>query len=231
MSVPDHIAIIMDGNRRWARAKNKPDIMGHRAGVKSVDSITEACAEKGVKVLTLYGFSTENWNRGEEAVGNLFGLLEESLKQYIKKINSNNVRLNVIGEIDELPESLRKNLLWGMDVTSENTGLVLNLALNYGGRSEIVEAVKEICHEVLDGSRDIDSIDEDLISGYLYTKDIPDPDLMIRTSGEMRISNFLLWQLAYAEFYVTETYWPDFGYEELEKALEEYARRTRRFGG
>ncbi|MBD3380267.1 MAG: isoprenyl transferase [Candidatus Omnitrophica bacterium] len=227
--VPVHIAIIMDGNRRWARERKLPSIMGHQAGVRSVDLVSEACARKGVKFLTLYGFSTENWKRSSLAVNALFSLIGNSLKKYLGKIRSNNIRLKVIGDAGDLPSALRKNLIAAEKETSSNNGMTLNLALNYGGRKEILEAVKRVSADLSDEG--IRTLDELKFSSYLETAGMPDPDLLIRTSGEVRISNFLIWQAAYSELYFTETLWPDFGTEELEKAIEEYTRRSRRYGG
>ena len=231
MSLPKHIAIIMDGNRRWAKKRNLPDIMGHAAGVKSVDIITEECASKGIEALTLYGFSSENWTRPGKAVEALFKLIKKSLEDYFDKINKNNVKLNLIGRIDDIPEFARGTLVDGVKKTSSNTGLILTLALNYGSRQEIIDAAKGLCSEVVREKRDVSSIREEDLEEFLYTKGLPELDLVIRTSGEERLSNFLLWQAAYAELYFTPVLWPDFGKEEFEEALSEYADRQRRFGG
>ncbi len=230
MEGPKHIAIIMDGNGRWAKKRNLPKIMGHRAGVEMVDVITEECARAGVKALTLYTFSSENWKRPKEEVDLLMALLKKSLEQNIAKIQKNNIKFNVIGRMNELSESLQSSISEAREMTSSNSGMVLTLALNYGGRQEIVDAVKAICSKAKDDVENM-SFGEKDFEKYLYTEGLPDLDLVIRTSGEMRISNFLLWQIAYAELYVTDTLWPDFNGEELKKALDEYEKRQRRFGG
>lgn len=229
--VPRHIAIIMDGNGRWASRKGLPKIMGHRAGVKSAQEVMEAAGELGVKVLTLYTFSTENWKRPKEEVGALFGLLQEYIDREGDKIRKNNIRFRVIGRMGELPEAVKERLERLIGETKANTGLTVNLALNYGGRPEIVDAVRSLAADVKSGKLKIGDIDEEIFSGYLYTKDLPDPDLLIRTSGEYRISNFLLWQISYSEIYVTDKLWPDFGKDDLKKAIDEYRIRDRRFGG
>ncbi len=229
--LPQHIAIIMDGNGRWAKKRNLPKIMGHRSGVKTVSVITEACARLGIKALTLYTFSTENWKRSKEEVNALMGLLKQALKENRKKIKENNIRFNAIGRIDELPGALKNAIKDLAEETSANSGMILTLALNYGGRQEILDAVKAACAKREKSGRNISSWKEEDFEKFLYSSGLPDPDLIIRTSGEMRLSNFLLWQSAYSEFYATETLWPDFGAAELEKALKEYAERERRFGG
>jgi undecaprenyl diphosphate synthase len=231
MKVPGHIAVIMDGNRRWAEKRNVHHIQGHSAGVTALDVVTEECARRGVKALTVYGFSVENWNRPRSAVESLFSLFHKSIERYITKVKKNNIRLNTIGRSSALPEDLRASLAKASRETESNTGMVLTLALNYGGRQEIVDAVRGIAEDVLGNGRDISSINENDIEKKLYTSGLPELDLLIRTSGEIRISNFLLWQAAYAEFYFTEVLWPDFGAEELQEALEEYGRRQRRYGG
>lgn len=230
-NIPQHVAIIMDGNGRWAKKRGLPKIAGHKAGARSVDEITTAAAECGIKVLTLYTFSTENWKRPKEEVGALFGLLEEYLGKKERELNKNNIRLSVIGKIEELPQSTQSKLKETIESTGHNTGLCLNLALNYGSRSEIIDAVRRISREVKSGRIDPDAIDEKLLSDNLYTKGMPDPDLLIRTSGECRISNFLLWQISYAELYITKKLWPDFGNGDFKKAIKEYQNRERRFGG
>ncbi|NQT32875.1 MAG: isoprenyl transferase [Candidatus Omnitrophica bacterium] len=228
--LPRHIAIIMDGNGRWAREKNLPKIMGHRRGVEIVDRTVESCAKLGIGYLTLYTFSTENWKRSGEEVSALMKLLEQAVKDRAQKLKENNIRFNVIGQLEKLPKQLVSGLESLIEDTSGNSGMVLSLALSYSGRQEIVDAVKKICTDYEGKGRDVSSLDEENFGKYLYTSGLPDPDLMIRTSGEMRISNFLLWQLAYSEFYVTDTLWPDFDESELNKALEAYSRRDRRFG-
>jgi undecaprenyl diphosphate synthase len=229
-SVPRHVAIIMDGNGRWAQQRKLPRIEGHRAGAESVRQIVRACGELGIDYLTLYAFSIENWNRPKAEVNALMHLLEFYLKQEIPELNKNNVRLASIGRIHELPQSGQKQLQKSIEVLNKNTGLTLVLALSYGGRAEIVDAVREITREVKAGRLDVADIDEKVIGQHLYTRGIPDPDLLIRTSGEMRVSNFLLWQISYAEIHVTETLWPDFRKPQLLEALEDYGKRHRRFG-
>jgi len=231
MSTPRHIGIIMDGNGRWAKKKGLPKIMGHRAGVKAVERITEACAAKGVGALTLYSFSTENWKRPEKEVNALMSLLYEGLKGNCKRLASNNIKFNVIGRIKELPSDLQEEIVRVRDLTSGNTGLTLTLALNYGGRQEIIDAVRAFCRKADGSHADADLLDEAGFEKLLYTHDLPELDLVIRTSGEMRLSNFLLWQAAYAELYVTDVFWPDFDAKDLEKALEDFSIRDRRYGG
>ena len=229
-NIPRHVAIIMDGNGRWARERGLPRIEGHRRGAESVRQIVRACGELGIEFLTLYAFSIENWNRPKAEVSALMRLLEFYLKQEIPELNKNNVRLAAIGRIHELPPTAQRQLEQSIDTLRKNTGLTLVLALSYGGRAEIVDAVRAVAREVKAGQLDVADVDEKLISRHLYTRGIPDPDLLIRTSGEMRVSNFLLWQISYAEIYVTDTLWPDFRKDELMKALEDYSKRHRRFG-
>lgn len=229
--IPQHVAIIMDGNGRWARRMALPKIMGHRAGVKAGEEAMEAASELGVKVLTLYTFSTENWKRPKEEVDALFGLLEDYLDKNADKLMKNNMRFSAIGRLYQLPESVRQRLDKTMRMTSGNTGLSVNLALNYGGRSEIVDAASALARDARSGKVDPGVIDEKLFAGYLYTREIPDPDLLIRTSGEFRVSNFLLWQIAYTEIYITDKLWPDFRKDDLRKAVSEYRNRQRRYGG
>ena len=228
--VPQHIAIIMDGNGRWAKQKGLSRIFGHQAGVTAVRRITEACAEFGVKYLTLYAFSTENWNRPKEEVDALMTLLVDSIEKETPDLMKNNVRLLAIGDLGRLPEKAEQKFRNCMSQTDGNTGVNLVLALSYSSRWEITDAVKQIAKQVKEGSINIDKIDEDTISKHLTTNHIPDPDLLIRTSGELRISNFLMWQLAYSELYFTDVYWPDFDKEELRKAIVDYQHRERRFG-
>ena len=223
--LPKHVAIIMDGNGRWAKAKGLPRVAGHKAGVDSVRAATRACGELGIEVLTLYSFSTENWLRPEDEVSELMRLLAWALKGETSELDKNNVRLMASGRIGGLPGAVQDQLAASIKKLSKNTGLILNLALNYGSRAEIVDAVNSLIKE---GAREVT---EAMVSGRMYTAGLPDPDLVIRTSGEMRISNFLLWQAAYAEFYVTPTYWPDFRKPDLVAALKEYQARHRRFGG
>ena len=220
----------MDGNGRWANAKGLPRIAGHREGVSTVRKITEICSELDVQVLTLYTFSSENWNRPITEVSALMKLLVSSLRREVKELMKNNIRFTAIGDIDELDENVQNELLDAIQKTKNNTGLNLNLALSYGSRKEILSAVKLLSEKIVSGEIDSDQINESLFSQMLYTKDIPDPDLLIRTGGEFRISNFLLWQIAYTEIHVTQTYWPAFGKKELTEAIFDYQNRERRFG-
>jgi len=229
--VPQHVAIIMDGNGRWAKSRGLPRIVGHREGIASIEKVMSSAGSLGVKILTLYTFSTENWKRPKAEVDALFTLMEEYIDKKADKLKRDNVRLSVIGRIGGLPERIQEKLSRLIAETSGNSGLVLNLALNYGGRTEIVDACRAVLRDVASGAVRPDEINEERFSEYLYTKGLPDPDLMIRTSGEMRISNFLLWQLSYAEFYITQTLWPDFDGAEFEKAVKEYQDRIRRYGG
>ncbi len=230
-NIPQHVAIIMDGNGRWARSRHLPKIAGHRAGAKSVQQVIEAAKEAGVKALTLYTFSTENWKRPKNEVAALFRLLEQYLDKEEDKLKKNNIKFSVIGDIDALPEPVRFKIRKVMESTSDKTGLILNLALNYGSRLEILRAVKKIAQDSVAGRVAPEKIDEKLFSGYLYTNGLPDPDLLIRTSGEARVSNFLLWQIAYSELYIAKKFWPDFRKSDFKKAIKEYQRRERRFGG
>jgi undecaprenyl diphosphate synthase len=230
-NLPTHVAIIMDGNGRWAKQRGLPRIEGHRKGVESVRAIVRAGGELGIKFLTLYAFSVENWNRPKDEVDMLMKYLQRFLKNEIGELNRNNVRLEAIGQIWRLPEAVQQQLEKTKAALAKNNGLTLVLALSYGGRTEIIEATRDIAAKVKVGQLDPAEINERVIAEHLYTRHWPDPDLMIRTSGEMRISNFLLWQLSYAEFVITPTLWPDFRKPELVAALEEYARRHRRFGG
>lgn len=228
--VPVHVAIIMDGNGRWAKEKGKARVYGHKSGVNSVRQVTEAAAEIGIKYLTLYAFSTENWNRPRIEVEALMFLLVDTIRNEISSLNKNNIRLMTIGDTSALPASTRVELEKGIEATSNNTGLNLILALNYSGRDEITAAVKHIAKDVVAGIIHADDIHADLIHYYLYTKVIPDPELIIRTSGENRISNFLLWQCAYSEFYFTSVLWPDFTKEDFFRAILNFQQRERRFG-
>lgn len=229
-SIPNHIAIIMDGNGRWAKDKGNIRLFGHKEGVESVRDITESCAQLGVNHLTLYAFSTENWNRPSDEVNGLMKLLVNSLKKEADRLHKNNIKLTSIGQINRLPESCQNQLQEVIDLTKDNDRLELCLALSYSGRWDITEAVKKVAQDVADGKVSPDDISDELIGTYLSTADIPDPDLIIRTSGEFRISNFLLWQLAYSELYVTKTYWPDFRRNELYQAIFSYQKRDRRYG-
>ncbi|MBI2996607.1 MAG: isoprenyl transferase [Candidatus Melainabacteria bacterium] len=229
--IPKHIAIIMDGNRRWAKSKNLPTMFGHREGVQALKKITRYANDYlGVKYLTVYAFSTENWNRKKDEVDFLMFLVQDALQKEIDELCRRNVRIKFIGFYNELPLPLPEVLNDAMEKTKNNTGINLNVALNYGSRAEIAYAVKEITKKVLANEIKIGNITPELISSKLLTKDIPDPELLIRTGGEQRISNYLLWQCAYTEFYSTETLWPDFNQNELDKAIEEFSRRQRRFG-
>jgi undecaprenyl diphosphate synthase len=229
--LPRHIAIIMDGNGRWARQRHLPRVEGHRAGADSAKAIIRAAGDLGVGFLTLYAFSTENWSRPKTEVNTLMRYLVHYLKRETPDLHRNNVRLEAIGQIDRLPTHVQAQLQKSRDTLAGNTGLTLILALSYSGRTELVEAVRAIARKVKAGTLEPDAIEEATISGHLYTHQWPDPDLLIRTSGEMRVSNFLLWQISYTEFVVTQTLWPDFRRPQLEEAIEEYASRHRRFGG
>lgn len=229
-NLPKHIAIIMDGNGRWAKTHGKPRVFGHKNGVVSVREVTEASAELGIEYLTLYAFSTENWARPQFEVNALMTLLVETVKSEVKTLMKNNIRLLSIGDLGKLPEKTRNALLRAIDETKNNTRMSLVLALNYSSRWEIVEAVKKISQEVKAGTIDANQIDTSLFSTFLTTRDIPDPELMIRTSGERRISNYLLWQAAYAELYFTDVLWPDFRKEDFYQAIFDYQHRERRFG-
>lgn len=230
--LPAHIAIIMDGNGRWARRRRLPRVAGHQAGVGPVRSTVETCARLGVKVLTLYAFSLENWKRPRAEVETLWRLLRYYLRQELPELQKNDIRLQAIGRPEALPPQVRRELEAAVEATAANRGLLVNLAINYGGRAEIVDAINSILEVArVDGRLASLKLDEELISSNLYTSSCPDPDLLIRTSGEMRISNFLLWQIAYAELYVTETLWPDFTRRDLLQAILEYQKRERRYGG
>jgi undecaprenyl diphosphate synthase len=230
--VPGHIAIIMDGNGRWANRRSLPRIAGHRAGVNAVRETVESCARLGVGALTLYAFSIENWKRPRGEVDMLWRLLRIYLRKELSELQRNNIRLQAIGRLESLPLNVQDELQAVINETARNTGMQLNLAINYSGRAEIVDAVNSILDAArIAGNQFPVTVDEEMISSHLYTSRLPDPDLLIRTSGEMRISNFLLWQIAYAELYVTETLWPDFNRSELIKAVLEYQKRERRFGG
>jgi undecaprenyl diphosphate synthase len=229
-SIPEHVAIIMDGNGRWAQQRGWPRIRGHREGAESVRAILKAAKKAGIKYLTLYAFSVENWVRPPAEIRGLMGLLKEFLREQEFELHENRIRLRAIGRISDLPGTVRKELERVMVATAKYNERTLILALSYGGRAEIVDAVRKIAVKVKAGELDPNKVDEKFVAQHLYAPDIPDPDLMIRTSGEMRISNFLLWQLSYSELYITDVLWPDFREEEFMKALEEYARRNRRFG-
>lgn len=229
-AVPKHIAVIMDGNGRWAKRNGKARVFGHKNGVKSVRSVSEGAAEAGVKFLTLYAFSTENWNRPKAEVMALMQLLVKTIASETKTLNKNNIRLAAIGDLNSLPKECNKELLKAIENTSSNDGMTLVLALSYSSRWEILNAVNSLLIDVKSGVISEDSISESIFNNYLCTKDIPDPELIIRTSGEHRISNFLLWQAAYSEFYFTDILWPDFRKENLWQAITDYQKRERRFG-
>jgi undecaprenyl diphosphate synthase len=230
--LPRHIAIIMDGNGRWANRRRMPRVAGHRAGVEPVRTSVETCAQLGVSYLTLYAFSVENWKRPKAEVDTLWSLLSYYLHKEVPRLNENNIRLQAIGRLGDLSTQVRKDLDRAMERTAGNTGMVLNLAINYGGRSEIADAVQRLLEEARrEGRLDSLAVNETAIERHLYTAGQPEPDLLIRTSGEMRISNFLIWQAAYAELYITETYWPDFNRLALLEAVAAYQKRDRRFGG
>ena len=228
--LPRHIAIIMDGNGRWAKRRNQPRVFGHRQGAKSVRKVVEATARLGINNLTLYAFSTENWNRPKHEIKTLMKLLVDALKNELGLMMKNNIRLNAIGHTDMMPTNVQQELQEVLDETKENTGLVLTLALSYGARQEILRAVQEISHKVKNNIISVENVDDNIINKHLYTQNLPDVDLLIRTSGEVRISNFLLWQIAYAELYFTDELWPDFNETSLHKAIADYQKRERRFG-
>ncbi|MGB0476611.1 MAG: isoprenyl transferase [Flavobacteriaceae bacterium] len=228
--LPRHIAIIMDGNGRWAKRRNQPRVFGHRQGAKSVRKVVEAAARLGINNLTLYAFSTENWNRPKHEIKTLMKLLVNALKNELGLMMKNNIRLNAIGHTDMMPPNVQQELQEVLDETKENTGLVLTLALSYGARQEILRAVQEISHKVKNNIISVENVDDNIINKHLYTQNLPDVDLLIRTSGEVRISNFLLWQIAYAELYFTDELWPDFNETSLHKAIADYQKRERRFG-
>jgi undecaprenyl diphosphate synthase len=228
--LPQHIAVIMDGNGRWAKQQGKMRVFGHQHGVDAVRATTEACAELGVKYLTLYAFSTENWNRSSMEVDALMALLTSALKNELKTLNDNNIRLNAIGDLKRLPKSQYEALMYAIDNTKNNTRMTLTLCLSYSSRWELTKAVRDIAEEVKNGTIRPEDIDETTVSRHLSTAGMPDPDLLIRTSGEERISNYLLWQIAYSELYFTKKFWPDFTKEDLYEAIIDYQTRERRFG-
>lgn len=231
MKIPEHVAIILDGNGRWAKSKGMPRNYGHTVGAKNVETVCRAADELGIKYLTLYAFSTENWNRPQSEVDALMKLLESYLKTCIKTADKNNMRVRVIGEIERLSEAFQKRIRELEAASSTNTGLNLTIAINYGSRDEMLRAVRHIVEDTKEGKLEIQDINEKVFASYLDTRELPDPDLLIRTSGEQRLSNYLLWQLAYSEFYFTDVPWPDFHKKELELAIEAYNKRDRRFGG
>ena len=229
-NMPKHIAIIMDGNRRWAKAKGKPASFGHKEGAKTLEKIVRYANKIGLGYITVYAFSTENWKRTKDEVKALMLLLQNYLDDYSKRADTENIRVKILGDISALSEGMQKSIINCMERTKDNTGVTFNIALNYGGRNEILKAVKEIAKKVKNGEIDVDDIEEETISEHLYTKNEPDPDLVIRTSGELRLSNFLTWQSVYSELLFVQKNWPDFGEEDLDKAIVEYQKRTRNFG-
>lgn len=228
--IPQHIAIIMDGNGRWAKQRRQPRFMGHRAGVKAVENIVKHCAEIGVSVLSLFAFSSENWRRPSKEVSLLMELFALSLKQQAKRLHKNNIRLQIIGDISKFSTSLQKQISQAEELTANNSGLIINVAANYGGQWDITQAVQKVAKRVQSGQLDAAEITEELIAAELTTASISDPDLFVRTGGEQRVSNFMLWQMAYTEFYFSETLWPDFDAEQLDNAIWSFNQRERRFG-
>jgi undecaprenyl diphosphate synthase len=225
--VPRHVAIIMDGNGRWARARGLPRLAGHRAGTENLRPVLEACVEFGIEFLTIWAFSTENWQRPESEVKGLLRILERMIQRELKRLHKEGVRLCHIGRLDRLPGRLQQQVSDAIELTKDNERIVLNVAFDYGGRAEIIQAVQRI----IDAGVPVEDVDEQLVSSYMYTSGQPDPDLIIRTSGELRTSGFMMWQAAYSEYYITPTYWPDFGREELYEALVAFGQRDRRYGG
>ena len=230
-SLPEHIGIIMDGNGRWAKKRGLPRSAGHRAGAKTLKEIISFCGKIGIKIVTVYAFSTENWKRPKKEVEELMNLLEEYLKQAEKELGGKNVVIRIIGNLDTLPAQIRSQVIKTQKMTQNNTGLILNIALNYGGRDEIIHAVKQIANEVKCNRLNVQDIDEKRMSKYMYTGVLKDPDLIIRPSGELRLSNFLLWQSAYTELWFSSIYWPDFSSADMLAAICDYQKRNRRFGG
>ena len=229
-NMPKHIAIIMDGNRRWAKAQGKPASFGHKAGAKTLEKIVRYANKIGLEHITVYAFSTENWKRAEEEVKALMMLLQNYLDDYAKRADTENIKVKILGDITALSEGMQKSIKKCMERTKNNTGVIFNIALNYGGRDEILKAVKQIATNVKEGQINVEDITEKMISDNLYTKGQPDPDLLIRTSGELRLSNFLPWQVVYSEFLFVDKNWPDFNEEDLDNAIIEYQKRTRKFG-
>jgi len=227
LQIPKHLAIIMDGNGRWAKARGLPRLAGHRAGTENLRRVLRYCMDLDIKVLTIYAFSTENWERPPSEVRGLMSILERVIDRELKDLDANGIQIRHLGRLDGVSERLQRRIKQALDVTAHNDCFILNVAFNYGGRAELVDAIRAIIAEGVPAEQ----VDEELLSSHLYTKGLPDPDLIIRTSGELRVSNFLLWQGAYAEYYVTPTYWPDFDRQELIRALEQYSKRERRFGG
>lgn len=229
--IPEHVAIIMDGNGRWAKERMLPRTMGHRAGMKNIKLVVEESSNLGIKYLTLYAFSTENWKRPMEEVNALMDLVVEFIDKEFEELNANKVKLNTIGDVSKLPEKSKRAILNAIEKTKNNTGLTLNIALNYGGRDELIKATKEISKLVSQGKLKVEEINGEIISDHLYTKGMPDPDIIIRPSGELRISNYLLWQSAYSEFWFSNINWPDFTKADLRRAIFDFQHRDRRYGG
>ncbi|MBO5397333.1 MAG: isoprenyl transferase [Clostridia bacterium] len=229
-NLPEHIAIIMDGNRRWAKEHNVPIQMGHKEGAKTIEKIVKYANQIGLKYITVYAFSTENWKRSQEEVSWLMQLLQNYLDEYSKRADTQNIKIRVLGDISALNQGLQNSIAEAIERTKNNTGTSFNIALNYGGRDEIVKATQKIAKQVQDGVLSIEDINEEVLSNNMYTYDMPDPDLMIRTSGELRTSGFLMWQLAYTEFLFVDKYWPDFTEKDLDDAIEAYGKRKRKFG-
>lgn len=230
VKTPKHIAIIMDGNGRWAKQRFQPRFMGHRAGVKTVENIVKHCAQRGVEVLSLFAFSSENWRRPGKEVSLLMELFSHALNNQVKKLHDNNIKLQIIGDTGRFSDSLQQQITKAQDLTRNNTGLTLNIAANYGGRWDITQSVRELAKQVASGELEADAISEEMINTHLSTASLPEPDLFIRTGGEQRVSNFLLWQMAYTEFYFTDVLWPEFSSDELDKAIDSFTHRERRFG-
>lgn len=230
VSIPKHIAIIMDGNGRWAKQRLQPRFMGHRAGVKAVEGVVKHCARHGVEVLSLFAFSSENWRRPGKEVSLLMELFSHALNNQVKKLHDNNIKLQIIGDTSRFSPSLQKQIQQAQNLTSSNTGLIVNIAANYGGRWDITQSVQQLAQQVADGTLAPETISEELINAHLTTAAIPEPDLFIRTGGEQRVSNFLLWQMAYTEFYFTDVLWPEFDASQLDKAINSFSQRERRFG-
>ncbi len=230
-NIPSHIAIIMDGNGRWASKRNLPRKMGHHAGAETLEKTIEDCRELGVKHLTVYAFSTENWKRSQEEIAGLMDILRQYLEKYFERFSKDNIKMDIIGDISRFDLDIQESIMNIQEKSKEKTGMTVHIALNYGGRDELCRSMQKVAKQVLEGRIAPEDIDEDIINSYLDTSGIPDPELLIRTSGEERISNFLLWQIAYAEIYFTEELWPDFSRKSLEKAIYMYQNRERRFGG
>lgn len=229
--LPEHIAIIMDGNGRWAESKGLPRTAGHKQGVESLREIIAACSDLGIKILSLFAFSTENWKRPKFEVDYLMNLLVIYLKNELEELNKKNIVIRIMGDVEALPVNVRKTLYNAIEITANNSGMIVNVALNYGGRAELIRATKQIVKEVLSGRLRIEDINERILENHLYTKGLPQPDILIRPSGELRISNFMLWQCAYSEFWFSKVYWPDFTKRDLIEAIKDYQKRERRFGG